>query len=144
MTEYSEREVDKMLKEQESNIRLSGLEIAFKDLSDSIQKHINREEAEMKEVMKALDKNANERRACEAGIRRDMNALFVKKADLKLYAILIITASSVTTGIITYIGSVSTKNAQTSAIGATVEQLEQVLSKKLKNFADLKESKYGK
>ena len=134
MTEYTEREVDKMLKEQEANIRLNNLEVAFKDLSKLIHSYMLREEAEMKEIVKALEANANERRACEAGIRKDMHGLFVKKAELKIYALLIVAASSITTGIITYIGN---KDAESNQ-ALTIDRVEKLFEKKLSNYSDLK------
>jgi len=93
---YTQEEMDKMKMELDVNYRLSNIENVCAEISNSVLKHIAMEAKDYSRLMGAVEQASVDRRKCEADIRRTMNEntttyfnTFVKKADLKLYATLI-------------------------------------------------------
>ena len=114
---YTEAEVNKMLGDQKTNIRLDGIETTIKDLDCKMADHMSNEKNDAKNVMAAIEQSGKERRECETKLKAELHAMdsdhhekFVKKADLKSYAFLIIVAVTSTTGFITWLGLQSTAN----------------------------------
>ncbi len=93
---FSQEDMDKMKMELDVNHRLSNIENVCAEISNSVLKHIAIEANDSSKIMDAVEQASVDRRKCETDIRRTMNEntatyfnTFVKKADLKLYATLI-------------------------------------------------------
>jgi len=136
MTEptYTEAEVNKMLGEQKTNIRLDGIENTIKDVNKMMVDHMSDEKNDTENVMKAIEQSGKERRECETKLRSELQTMdsdhhekFVKKADLKNYAFLIIFAVTGTTGFITWLGLQSTNKIS----GASADEIAKIILKKM-------------
>lgn len=108
---YTEKEVNKMLLEQKTNIRLDSIETTISTINKMMIDHMNDERNDRKDVLEAIESAGNERREAEAALRREMHEMdsdhyeqFVKKTDLRLYAIIIVFAVTSTTGFINWLG----------------------------------------
>ncbi len=93
---YSQEDMDKMKMELDINHQLMTLTKTYADISHTMLKHIAIEANDSSKIMDAVEQASIDRRKCETDIRRTMNEntatyfnTFVKKADLKLYATLI-------------------------------------------------------
>ncbi len=93
---YSQEDMDKMKMELDINHQLMTLTKTCEDISHTMLKHIAIEANDSSKIMDAVEQASIDRRKCETDIRRTMNEntatyfnTFVKKADLKLYATLI-------------------------------------------------------
>ena len=131
---YSEEAVDQMLKNQEVKLRLDGVELEVRGMRSSLEKHMGNEEREMNDLLKAIEDSGIERRDSEARVHKRITdniahneTTFVKKADLKLYAILIIAAVSITTGFITYVGALQNSNARNSSMSKVMEEMRAII-----------------
>lgn len=135
---FTETEVNKMLGDQaQKHIQHLNEQLQNKDrdhkLDDLIKsvdhvdkkicQHIDDEKDEKQAIMDALEKAGIERRQCEAEVNEridNMNennhATFVKKSALRNYAIIIITAVTLTTSFITFIGVQNTNKMNNETI----------------------------
>lgn len=140
-----ESEVNKMLGEQaekynqhlteqlqnrDRDHKLDNIISSVSHVDKKICEHIEDEKKEKVAIMDALEKVGNERRQCETEINDRIDAIvednhaaneqnhatFVKKSALRNYAIIIITAVTLTTSFITFIGVQNTNVINDDAI----------------------------
>jgi len=133
---YTEAEVNKMLGDQKTNIRLDGIETTIKDLDCKMADHMSNEKNDTQNVMKAIEQSGKERRECEVKLKAELHAMdsdhyekFVKKADLKNYAFIIIFAVTCTTGFITWLGTQSTNKTSDSSVDKIAEAIIKKMGK---------------
>ena len=133
---FTEAEVNKMLGDQKTNIRLDGIENTIKDLDCKMADHMSNEKNDTQNVMKAIEQNGKERRECENNLTAKIQAMdsdhhekFVKKTDLKNYAFIIIFAVTCTTGFITWLGTQSTNKASNTSADKIAEAVVKKMSK---------------
>jgi len=133
---YTETEVNKMLGDQKTNIRLDGIENTIKDVNKMMVDHMNDEKNDTKNVMKAIEQSGKERRECENKLTTkiqkmdsDHHEKFVKKTDLKNYAFIIIFAVTCTTGFITWLGTQSTNKTSDSSVDKIAEAIVKKIGK---------------
>lgn len=123
-----EHEVNKMLGEQaqkhmqhlneqlqnkDRDHKLDNLILSVGHVDKKICQHVDDEKEEKDAVMKAIEKIGKERRQGEIDVHQRIDKMddkFVKKTALRNYAILIISAVTLTTSFITFIG---VKNSNT-------------------------------
>jgi len=124
---FTESEVNKMLGDQKTNIRLDGIECTIKDIDKMMADHMANEKNDTQNVMKAIEQSGKERRECEFKLKAELHAMdsdhhekFVKKTDLKNYAFIIIFAVTCTTGFITWLGTQSTNETSVDKIAEAV------------------------
>jgi len=130
---YTEEEVNRMLADQKTYLRLDGVESAVKELTLTVTNHIRDEKTGQKELLKKVSEGSIERRQCEGGLRKTISdhhelyhGTFVKKTDLKLYAVIIIAAVSITTGFITWIGAQTSSSAQDHSMNQIIERIDKM------------------
>jgi len=104
---YSEDEMQAMLDDQE-------FQQGTKQRLETIDTSILRMDGKFASILLAVESGATDRRINETAFRTEVYSKFVKKEDLRLYAIGIITVVTLTTGVIQYIGS-HNLNAQISS-----------------------------
>ena len=124
---FTEAEVNKMLGEQKTNLRLDGIERTIKEIDKLMVDHMNDEKNDSEKVMKAIEQSGKERRECEIKLKAELHAMdsdhyekFVKKTDLKNYAFIIIFAVTCTTGFITWLGTQSTNEKNADEIAEAI------------------------
>ena len=138
---YSEDEVNRMLGEQAekhhdamesqaTNHRLDNIDLSVKDINDKVCELMSEEKEEKQQVLEAIKKSGEERRECETKINGQMaenneynHRTFVKKADLRIYAIIIIFTITGMTGFITWLGTQSTNNQSNISADKMVEKI---------------------
>jgi hypothetical protein len=137
---FSEDQVNAMLETQAIKLRLDSLQTDIQGLTKSVNEHTSSEEREVRAIMKAIEEGANERRKSEellksaiSEVERNSYAAFVKKTDLKLYAVLIITTVTFTVSIITWIGITSNSYEQNKSATKIIDKVEGILDKRLGN-----------
>jgi hypothetical protein len=131
MPDYTEEEVNRMLAEQSIKIRLEGVETSLMSLREDILERMAGERGNYVKLMAAIENGSNERRQTEANLRAEMSVnhreyhtTFVKKTDLKLYAFLVISAVTFTTGFITWMGNQNTNKIHQVSVDEIVKQIE--------------------
>ena len=134
---YTEEEVNQMLANQAISIRLDGLENAVKELTSKMVSHMEGEEELTEQLLVKIAEGANDRRKCEADLRRHISdnhesyhATFVKKTDLRVYAMIIITAVTMTTGFVTWMSTQSQAHAHNVSMDKLIKQIESIVEVK--------------
>ena len=132
---YTEEEVNQMLATQAINLRLEHLTEAVTVLDTRVTAGMRDEERGQAKMMHKIEEGANDRRRAETELKKEAELrhqeyhdTFVKKSDLRMYAILVITAVTMTVSAITYIGAASTKasyDVQMKQLMSRVEVLMQ-------------------
>lgn len=134
----SESEVNKMLGEQaekynqhlteqlqnrDRDHKLDKISSSVSHIDKKICEHIITEKEEKTAIMDALEKVGNERRQCETEVNERIDSMvednhktFVKKSALRNYAVVIITAVTLTTSFITWVGVKNTNVINDDAI----------------------------
>jgi hypothetical protein len=137
---FSEDQVNAMLETQAIKLRLDSLQTDIQGLTKSVNEHTSSEEREVRAIMKAIEEGANERRKSEellksaiSEVERNSYAAFVKKTDLKLYAVLIITTVTFTVSIITWIGITSNSYEQNKSATKIIDKVEGIVDTRLGN-----------
>ena len=138
---YSEDEVNRMLGEQAdkhrdamesqaTNHKLEKIDFAVKSIEEKVCRIMSDEKEEKDQILQAISKSGDERRECEQKVNSridDVNEYnhktFVKKADLRMYAIIIIFAVTGTTGFITWLGTQSTNNQSNISADKMAEKI---------------------
>lgn len=138
MGDFSEDQVNAMLETQAIKLRLDGIEEALKTISKDMLNHTSSEEHEVRAIIRAVEKGANERRKSETELKasiakmdKDNHDKFVKKTDLKLYAILIVSSVTIAVSVITWVGISTTGYAQDKSAVTVIKQMEKLLDRRL-------------
>jgi len=119
---FSETEVNKMLGEQAEkhdaeirdqavNHQLENIDTNVNSVKEKVCKHVDDAKQEKEKILKAIENVGAERRHCEDRVNTKIDDMheynhntFVKKTDLRIWALLIVGAVSVTTTVIGYYG----------------------------------------
>lgn len=120
---FSEREVNEMLEREKLYLRLDSLERLMQKASEDIANHTKEEQYSQEQLLSKIAEGATDRRRCQTQLETTIaenhetyHRIFVKKDDLRVYAMLIIAAVTMTTGFITWIGSQHSSNEMMSEI----------------------------
>ena len=111
--------LDEKIRNRDIDHKLDNISSSVSHVDKKICEHITIEKEEKKAVMDAIEKIGKERRQGEIDIHQRIDAMddkFVKKTALRNYAILIITAVTLTTSFITFIGVQSSNTIDDDAI----------------------------
>jgi hypothetical protein len=137
---FTKDQVNSMLKTQAVNLRLDSIAAAISMLSKDMLDHTNNEGHEMRAIVKAIEEGANERRRAEVELKKVIDSIdkdhyekFVKKTDLKLYAILVVTVVTLTTGVIAWVGTATTSQNQSESVKTMLNKVETLLNRRLGN-----------
>lgn len=136
---YTEEEFNRALETQRLTIRLDDIDRAVKDLAEAVRDHRKDEEYSQEQILAKVAEGATDRRRCEEKLRSEINSnhelyhgTFVKKADLRLYALLIIAAVTMTTGFITWLGMQNANTAQNTSTDKALQQIERLITESAK------------
>jgi hypothetical protein len=137
---FTKDQVNSMLKTQAVNLRLDSIAAAISVLSKDMLDHTNNEGHEMRAIVKAIEEGANERRRAEVELKKVIDSIdkdhyekFVKKTDLKLYAVLVVTVVTLTTGVIAWVGTATTSQNQSESVKTMLNKVETLLNRRLGN-----------
>lgn len=133
---FTEAEVNKMLGDQKTNLRLDGIECTIKEIDKMMADYMVNEKNDTQNIMYAIEQSGKERRECENKLTAKIQEMdsdhyekFVKKDDLNKYAFIIILTVTITTGFITWLGTQSTNKTSDSSVNKIAEAIIKKMGK---------------
>jgi len=135
------QQAEKHLRELDEKLRTRDIEHSLSDIKKSqihmdakVCAHMKKEDEREAKFMKAIEDSGAERRHCETTVHKRIDEIeefnhetFVKKSALRNYAIIIITAVTLTTSFITWIGVINTNKAN----DVSVDKIAEAIIKKI-------------
>lgn len=119
---FSQKEVDKLLSDNAILNRIDYLEQTIHKNIEKQREHGVQEKKDFDHLLNVINKNAKE----SENRHGDYHKAFVKKSELKLYALLIIFAVTATTGFTAYIAQSTSSNGHEAKIEKILNKLEAI------------------